>query len=100
MNEQPTVIVIDAMDRLSNFTSPKAKEQLKVLKQLKAKSAPLGSDLSGTPMTLPWLYTPSDFADAHGFDGLPLPRAPDLRREVMVVTRACSRVECVTLCSV
>ena len=79
VQQTPTVIVIDSEDRLARYKqkSQKAQKQLEKLAALKAKSAPLGSDLPPTSMTLEWLYSPPDFMDPNAYDHLPLPRDPE-----------------------
>ena len=79
VQQKPTVIVIDSEDRLARYKqkSQKAQKQLEKLAALKAKSAPLGSDLPPTSMTLEWLYSPPDFMDPNAYDHLPLPRDPE-----------------------
>ena len=76
-SQQPTVVIIDSEDRLQGYHSERAAEQAKLLRNLKSKASPLGSDQTGGVETLEWLYHPSEFLEPHAFNHIPLPRKPE-----------------------
>ena len=77
-DQRPTVLVIDTLERLQQYTSEKAKQQLQLLASLDSASFSPGEceDLAGVS-PVEWPYAPNEYLDPADFYDKPLPRAPE-----------------------
>jgi len=76
-DQRPTVLVIDTVERLEEFDSVAAREQLELLRRLGRSAMPIGDyEENATAEPVEWPYVPSEYLDPHAFDDKQLPREP------------------------